>query len=305
LSAPSAGTGRGVAALIGLAAVVALATLVVVPVDGGASGADSEERAETRVAGVGPQGRRAQFVVKCAYSHTAFDDPIVHRGQPGQSHSHDFFGSTIVDAHSTPDDLLAGPTTCDQRLDTASYWTPSLYHDGEQVIPTGSVAYYRPAAESDPADIVAHPAGLVVVAGDATATEAQPRHVVAWHCGSSPDLHTEPPTCTPLAPLTARIAFPSCWDGERLDAEDHASHMAYAEQGRCPASHPVAVPELVFEVEYPFHGDPTGLMLASGGPSTLHADFMNAWDQDKLEREVRVCLRAGRVCGVVSNRATG
>jgi hypothetical protein len=67
----------------------------------------------------------------------------------------------------------------------------------------------------------------------------------------------------------------------------------------------VPIPQLVFEVHYPFSGDPAGLELASGGVLGVHADFLNSWDQPALEREVQACLNGGKVCGVVSNRATG
>jgi hypothetical protein len=67
----------------------------------------------------------------------------------------------------------------------------------------------------------------------------------------------------------------------------------------------VVIPQLTFEVHYPVTGDPAGLALASGGVHGVHADFVNAWDQAALAREVRICLNGGKVCGVVSNRATG
>ncbi|HVL53372.1 MAG TPA: DUF1996 domain-containing protein [Vitreimonas sp.] len=118
-------------------------------------------------------------------------------------------------------------------------------------------------------------------------------------------MRPEPPTCPRTAPLGVRVAFPDCWDGERLDSDDHRSHLARSRDGRCPGSHPVLLAQLVFEVHYARSGPPDGLELASGGVHGLHADFMNAWDQERLEREVRVCLHGRRVCGVVSNRATG
>ncbi|HEY9556038.1 MAG TPA: DUF1996 domain-containing protein, partial [Acidimicrobiales bacterium] len=127
----------------------------------------------------------------------------------------------------------------------------------------------------------------------------------AWHCGASPVLHSEPPTCPRTAPLAVRVAFPDCWDGERLDSDDHQSHMAYSEGGTCADDHPVPVPQLIFEVHYPVTGDPAGLELAAGGVRSVHADFVQAWDQDALDREVRTCLNGEKVCGVVSNRATG
>jgi hypothetical protein len=149
------------------------------------------------------------------------------------------------------------------------------------------------------------PPGLMMVAGDHTATSAQALGVAAWHCGASPDLTASPPSCPRTATLGVRIAFPDCWDGEHLDTDDHRAHVARSDDGRCPDSHPTPIPQLVFEVHYPVTGDPGGLELASGGVHGVHADFFNAWDEAGLQREVEVCLNGSKVCGVVSNRATG
>jgi len=286
------------------AALVVLAVLTVAALSGGlvlSTGA----QAATRALGLGPQGRQAQFKVECGFSHAAADDPIVHFGHAGASHLHDFFGNVTVDADSTYESLLAGDTTCHQKLDTAAYWAPALFVDGEKVDPYVAIAYYRPGALVDPATVQPYPPGLLIVAGDSTATSPQPVSVAAWHCGSSPVLTAEPPDCPPTATLAMRVAFPDCWDGENLDAPDHQSHMATSRAGRCPGSHPVPVPELVFDIRYPVHGANRNVFLASGSTYSAHADFMNAWDQEKLETEVRVCLNADRICGVVSGRATG
>jgi len=266
---------------------------------------DTSRASAARVAGMGPQGNVPQFKVECGWSHAAPDDPIVHPGRPGRSHLHDFFGNTDTDATSTARDLIGGDTTCQNQLDTAAYWAPAVYRDGTPVVPTGSVAYYRPGTDVEPASMRAYPAGLVMISGDPTAAEPQPLDVAGWHCGASPVLRTEPPSCPRTAPLGVRIAFPDCWDGERLDSEDHRAHVAHSEEGRCPDGHPVVLPQLIFEVHYPITGDTAGLALASGGTHGVHADFVNAWDQAALEREVRVCLNRSKVCGVVSNRATG
>ena len=103
-----------------------------------------------------------------------------------------------------------------------------------------------------------------------------------------------------------RIAFPDCWDGEHLDSDDHRAHVARSRDGRCPVGHPRADPAARVRGPLPRRpGDPSALELASGGVHGVHADFLNAWDQDALEREVRVCLNGEHVCGVVSNRGTG
>jgi hypothetical protein len=268
---------------------------------------DSPEEAEAttqEVLPLGPQGVVAQFVVECSFSHSAPDDPIVFPGQPGASHQHHFFGASTTDADSTPESLRASETSCQTAADTAAYWAPALYVDGVEVAPSKLNAYYRPGPGVDPAEVQAHPAGLAIVSGDHTATEAQPLNVVGWHCGSSPALSADPPSCPRTAGLALRVTFPDCWDGEHVDSDDHRSHMALSQDGECPSSHPVAVPQLVLDIHYPVTGDAT-VALASGPPHAAHADFFNGWDQDALEREVGACINRSLVCGVVSNRATG
>jgi len=69
--------------------------------------------------------------------------------------------------------------------------------------------------------------------------------------------------------IRTTISFPTCWDGVNLDSPDHRSHVAYAdipfepyfppvvsgqpytpamERGKCPASHPVKLPQLMYEI---------------------------------------------------------
>jgi Domain of unknown function (DUF1996) len=284
------------AVVVGAVALVGGVVLLTAP-EGAVSAASTS--------GLGPQGRVPQFKVECAWSHAAPDDPIVHPGYPGRSHLHDFFGNVATDADSSATELVEHDTTCQNKLDTAAYWAPALLREGVPVTPSGSVAYYRPGPGTDLESVHPYPPGLMMIAGDPAATEPQAPAIAAWHCGASPILSAAPPSCPRTAPLGVRIAFPDCWDGEHLDSHDHRAHLATAVRGRCPDSHPVAIPQLVFEVHYPLTGDPTGLELASGGVHGVHADFLNTWDQAALEREVRVCLNGGKVCGVVSNRATG
>jgi hypothetical protein len=284
-------------------AAVAVAALLTGALAGcGSEGGDLP--ASQPVVPLGPQGLVAQFVVECRFSHAAPDDPIVHPGEAGASHLHQFFGATGTGASSTADDLRGGDTTCQDHADTASYWAPALYRDGQVVDPTRLDAYYRPGPDVDPTTVEALPAGLMIVSGDHLAESPQPLSVAGWHCGSSPRLSSEPPTCTEHAQLALRVTFPDCWDGERVDSDDHRSHMARSADGRCPRAHPVPVTQLVVDIHYPVWG-PADLALASGTPLTAHADFLNSWDQAALEREVRSCINRDLVCGVVSNRATG
>lgn len=251
----------------------------------------------------GPQGRVPQFVVECGFSHAAADDPIVHPGHAGRSHLHVFFGNTVTAAGTTVDDLAAGDTTCDQRLDLAAYWAPALLDHAEPVEPTTSVAYYRPGVGVDPATVEPYPYGLKMLGGDPVASEPQHLDVVAWSCGTGSVRSATPPTCPDGRPLRLAVSFPDCWDGEQLDSPDHVQHTARSRDGACPASHPVPVPQLLFTISYPVTGEGHDLSLASGSLLTGHADFFNAWDEDKLRTEVEVCLARGLTCGVASNRA--
>ena len=68
--------------------------------------------------------------------------------------------------------------------------------------------------------------------------------------------------------------------------------------------HQLAVTKIAYSVS-----ERRGIFLLVGqigtGKTTISQLLLNAWDQDALEREVRVCLNGAKVCGVVSNRATG
>lgn len=250
----------------------------------------------------GPQGRVAQFIAECGVSHHAFDDPILHPGHAGASHQHVFFGNTAVTATSAYDELLGAPTSCDQQLDTASYWTPVLLDAaGHRIDALGAVAYYRPGLGVDETSLVPYPPDLKMVAGDADATGEQPLSVVAWSCGVSAVRAVEPPTCPERSTLRLLVTFPDCWDGQRTWSDDPDDpHVVYSSAGACPDGHPEPMPQLQLAVDHP-PVDPTGLSLSSGPVTTGHADFWNAWDQDKLITEVEGCLHRGITCGVTAN----
>jgi Domain of unknown function (DUF1996) len=251
----------------------------------------------------GPQGRVPQFVVQCGFSHAAADDPIVHPGHAGASHLHDFFGATTAAAGSTAADLAAGGTTCDQPHDRASYWAPALLDHGVPVTPIRSVAYYRPGVGVDPTSVRPYPFGLKMLGGDPKAAEPQPTADVAWSCGTGSVRTPVPGTCPDGRPLRLAVSFPDCWDGEHLDSADHRAHVARSRDGACPPTHPVPIPQLLFAISYPVTGPGHDLSLASGPVTGAHADFFNAWDQDKLATEVEACLHRGLVCGLASTRS--
>ena len=257
-----------------LPALVALVAASAAAAAGGSTG--SVERAQ------GGQYRGTPyFAVLCGFSHRNQDDPIVYPNQPNRSHDHTYFGNTSTKASSTPASLRAsGQTTCRPRADTAAYWAPTLFVRGDPVAPRYAVAYYV-RRSVDP--VRPFPAGLKMIAGNAMARAPQDARVTFWSCGEQ-SISSSVPTCVSAAGRSAlrlTVSFPDCWDGRRLDSADHKSHMASSTGGRCPASHPVAVPGLVLVIQYPVEGG-SAAELASGGDFSGHADFVNAWDQRTL-----------------------
>lgn len=229
------------------------------------------------------------FLSVCRPSHVASDDPIVFPGEPGASHQHEFFGNVTTNADSTYRTLRAGPTTCRIAADTAAYWVPSLFADGERVAPIRVNAYYLSGRGRG--RVVAFPAGLKVIAGDHEATAPQSMAITGWKCSGvqNAGLSADPKTCPAGTHDVLVIRFPDCWNGKDLDSADHKSHMAYRVGGACPSGYPVRVPRLSLNFHYDLPGT-TGLTLASGSIYSAHADFFNAWNQTALARLVRANL---------------
>jgi len=295
----------------------------------GSSSSSTSGRSSTTEDWVAADDDDALFTVDCTFSHRAADDPIVLPGEPGASHSHEFFGSAATDAASTGASLRGTATTCEDTEDTAAYWVPTLSVDGAPVDPTFVRAYYRAAPGADVRDVQPPPLGLAMIAGDPNRTTAgeepepadpaaaptthhhggatttvpgaDPTAAAGWGCGLRPRrLHVEPPTdCTDPSPLTLRLRFPDCWDGDHLDSEDHRSHVAPSVDGTCPATHPVLLTQLQLSIVWPVTGaDAAGASLSSGPVAGAHGDFLNGWDPEALAGHVDLCIRAKANCTI-------
>jgi hypothetical protein len=269
------------------------------------------------------------FRISCEYSHMSNDDPIVFPGVPNATHHHTFFGNTGANAYSTNETLRnSGNSTCAGGiLNRSGYWMPSLINtsNGAPAKPAVVVVYYKAidAIGESGKYIKTPPAGLRMIAGKArplaiadTTAEFMCQDTRTWAVLWT-DNHIR--SCSGANQMLRMIvSFPQCWDGKNLDSPDHQSHMSYScgdecenAQGvvtksanSCPASHPVAIPNITINADF-FNLDTTAkYRLASDNYSTaypggysLHADWMNGWDEPTLTRVVKNCLNNPKDCG--------
>jgi hypothetical protein len=249
---------------------------------------------------------QGQFVLRCVYSHTLMDDPIVFPGQAGVAHSHDFFGNRTANAGSTLESMLAGDTTCRVPSDTAGYWAPTAYLNGVPIQPTVMRIYYLGSP-----DVETFPPGLQLVGGNKDATSGAENPHVRWSCGETKEVKTPratvPYDCTFWANqhrfvdgVIAIVEMPNCWDGVGLTP----ASVTYPVGGSCPTGFPRVLPRLSERVHYgildPVNRDGSmALTLSSGEYFTYHADFWNTWQQPRLDQLVSECLVAHVHCGSV------
>lgn len=276
-----------------------------------------------KAAGIPPADTVGAFRISCEYSHMNNDDPIVYPGVPNATHHHTFFGNTGANAYSTTESLLAtGNSTCAGGiLNRSGYWMPSLINTktGAPAKPDVVVVYYKGNDQATNKYITAPPKGLRMIAGevkpmttsqgkgkffcqDGSKNNAENNWGIMWAdnhmkglCGGANQM------------LRMIVEFPMCWDGKNLDSPDHKSHMAHLNGqtvNGCPASHPVLLPTITINADF-YNLDATAKYRLSSdnyktdyaGGYSLHADWMNGWDEPTLQRMVKNCLKNAKNCG--------
>lgn len=265
------------------------------------------------------------FRFTCRASHLAYDDPIVFPNQKGRAHLHMFFGNTKADADSTYESLrTTGDSTCNNKLNRSSYWTPALMNgQGQVVLPENITIYYKrfPASSEEcrtGAKCIPLPRGLRYIFGRSMQGQ-QTGGAVHFRCdGGSTGAHfgTLPEAaavCPVGATLIASVEAPQCWDGVNLDSPDHRSHLAYPVKAYgglpCPTTHPYRIPTftigLLYKVDesldrsgdlstsrrtWYFSSDRMAGMTPQISGSTFHADWFGAWDDEILKEWTDHCI---------------
>jgi hypothetical protein len=254
---------------------------------------------------VGEGDGSGSFRTVCTYSHMNYDDAIVFPGQPGMAHLHTYLGNTLANAHSTAKSLATtGNSTCRGGIGNRSaYWVPALIDAaGVPQAPLEAHIYYKTGYAIAPDKIKAFPQGLRVIAGDAKASG--PQSHTYWGCWDNYIGHPSSiPNCGDGNRIVMIIDLPQCWDGKNLDSTDHKSHMAYPQGRNCPSTHPVAIPEISFNVLYRQKGSVSGWRLSSDmydtskpGGYSAHGDWVAGWDQKFVDSFVKNCLNPAKEC---------
>lgn len=287
-----------------------------------------------KAAGIPPADEVGAFRISCLYSHMNNDDPIVFPGVKDATHHHTFFGNTGADAYSTTESLLTtGNSTCAGGiLNRSGYWMPTLVNMTTKAPakPDVVVVYYKGNELRTNQYITAPPKGLRMIAGevrpmtvsqgkgrffcqDGSKNNEQNNWGVMWA-----DNHIKASCGGTNQMLRMIVNFPQCWDGKNLDSPDHKSHMAFycgneclKSDGKigqtfnsCPASHPVLLPTITINADFYNLDAAAKYRLSSdnykdtyAGGYSLHADWMNGWDEGTINRMVKNCLNNAKNCG--------
>ncbi|EOO03943.1 hypothetical protein UCRPA7_627 [Phaeoacremonium minimum UCRPA7] len=281
------------------------------------------------------QNAAAQNMLRFACSQLVVErtDPIVNKGELWTPHLHQIVGGNSFNITMDPDthDLaaLSTCTSCTFKQDLSNYWTAVMFFhhkngsytrvpqvgnggpQGRLVNKGGLDVYYIPSGKT-----TAFKKGFRMIAGKASNTDPSKvdKSAICHRCwtstsdnnfvggapctGSDTVAIPKDPSCKMIRQT---IIFPTCWDGKNLDSPDHQSHVAYSSGsgatggGACPSTHPVKLPQIMYELMWnvtnfadrnmwPTDGsDPFVYSMNLGGPAA-HGDYVFGWENDSLQK---------------------
>jgi hypothetical protein len=155
-------------------------------------------------------------------------------------------------------------------------------------------------------EVVPMPKFLKSITGESKPTTRGPANArPSWTCSGFTDRLSDRYVICPEGSQVMRVHdFPSCWDGENTDSENHRDHIAFPdrETGECPEG-TVAVPQVRISITYdiPTEIQENGQYQLDSfpeenhNPVSDHNDFANV-NSDETMAEIVDCINEGRSC---------
>ncbi|KAL1755966.1 hypothetical protein FB107DRAFT_212387 [Schizophyllum commune] len=253
------------------------------------------------------------------------------QGSPSVCHSIYLFHSVVGGSNFGLDFTSSGVlrnsscTSVPIREDKSNYWYPVRAFEWQNgtfsLVDGNSVMYVSYYLFSDEVNSTTpFPDDFRMISGDPNLRAFDPasfaQQAVTYLClqaGGASARFNELPHAACSNGIRSQINFPSCWDGENVDSDDHRSHVAFLstgpDNGTCnDPAYPYTLPRIFMEAscifasvywitqvwdpfraqsyspDQPFvfsNGDPTGY--------GYHADFVNGWEPAALQYVLDYC----------------